>query len=292
MKGPNILLLLYCIETLMVLLCGADVYPTNIEPETAPPEKQNLMTQNAVQETTPAASTMTQTTASTMTQTTASNTSTIAASEASYSTSSESTVIPNDQSTPKYRVSNPPPPTTTITKHDDKLYKPECLREFVVAGGLIILCAVLLISTVSLTCKVCQLSRHIKKLKRRDSETISNSGYLTGTPMKEKSKSETEAIETTVLMADVSQTQEEVGNSGTKEEEEKVINDGQMGEEKDKEPGDTAETSTGENEKETLVISDENPSSPNLQEETADSQSAKAVAASSSEGTEEPKDVV
>lgn len=289
MKASNILLLLYCIETLMVVFCGPDVFPTNIEPVTGP-EKENVMTRNVVQETTAAASTMLQTIASTMPQTDDSNTSTIAASEASNSTSSESTVTPNGQSTPKYSVSNPPCPIPTITKHNDKLYKPECLRELVVAGGLIILCAVLLISTVSLTCKVCQLSRHIKNLKRRDSEPISNSGM--GTPMKEKNKSETEAIETTVLMADVSQTQEEVGNSGTKEEEEKVINDGQMREENGKEPRDTAQTSTGENEKEKLVISDENPSSPNLQEETADSQSAKAVAASSSEGTEEPKDVV
>ncbi|XP_062289692.1 uncharacterized protein LOC133994452 [Scomber scombrus] len=288
MKAPNILLLLYCIETLMVLFCGADIFPTNDNhdddslPETATPGKEILMARNALSEPTPAASTMPETTASDTSSIAVSHTS-----EASYLTSSESTVTPNGQITPKYSVSNPPGPIPTATKHNDRFYKPECLRELAVAGGLIILCAVLLISTVSLTCKVCQLSRHINKLKRRDSD----SGCVMGTAMKEKSKSETEAIETTVLMADVSQTQEEVGNSATKEEE-KVINNGQMGEENDKEPGDTAQASAGENEKETLVISDENPSSPNLQEETADSQSAKAVAASSSEGTEEPKDVV
>ncbi|CAK6953576.1 uncharacterized protein LOC128371565 [Scomber scombrus] len=289
MKAPNILLLLYCIETLMVLFCGADIFPTNDNhdddslPETATPGKEILMARNALSEPTPAASTMPETTASDTSSIAVSHTS-----KASYLTSSESTVTPNGQITPKYSVSNPPGPIPTATKHNDRFYKPECLRELAVAGGLIILCAVLLISTVSLTCKVCQLSRHINKLKRRDSD----SGCVMGTAMKEKSKSETEAIETTVLMADVSQTQEEVGNSATKEEEEKVSNNGQMGEENDKEPGDTALASAGENEKETLVISDENPSSPNLQEETADSQSAKAVAASSSEGTEEPKDVV
>ncbi|XP_040006866.1 uncharacterized protein LOC120802782 [Xiphias gladius] len=189
---------------------------------------------------------------------------------------------------PKY----PMTPTTTTTVPNRLFYREECLTVFMVSGGLIIGCSILLISTLLLTWKVWQLSRRLKMLSN-NADMISNSEYWMGTAKKHKSNSETEAKETSILMADFSQTQEDGGT--TKEEGGKVERDGQMGEENKKGVGDTAnreETSAGENKKETPVTVAENSSSSKQQEDTADSQSTKAVGASSTEGTEEPLDVV
>ncbi len=105
-----------------------------------------------------------------------------------------------------------------------------------VTGGLIIGCAILLVSTVLLAWKVCRLSRRLNALS--SGELISTSEYWTGSAKKNKSKSEAEPNETAVLMADLSQTQEETG--AAKEEAGKVNGDGQMGEENKKEAGNAA----------------------------------------------------
>lgn len=185
------------------------------------------------------------------------------------------------------------PPTTTKTTTSTKtttngktsktlseMFK-ECRPVFFVSGGLIIACAILLISTLFLAWRTCHLSRRLKMLNT-NGDLISTSEYWMGTAKKDKSKPETEAKETTVLMSDLSQAQEEMSNGTTKEDEGKVKEDGQKGEEK--EVGDPA---NGEE-----AAAAENSSSSKPQEEADNSQSAKAAAASSSEGTEEPKDVL
>lgn len=120
-----------------------------------------------------------------------------------------------------------------------------------------------------------------------NADLISTNDYWMGTAKKNK---ETEAKETTVLMSDISQTQEEMGNGTTKEEGGKVKEDGQTGEEDKKEVGDTSAKSEGASA--TPVTVDENAASSKPQEEAIDAQSTNAVAASSSETTEEPKDGV
>lgn len=157
-----------------------------------------------------------------------------------------------------------------------------------VAGGLFIACIILLVSTLLLACKVCQLSRQIKALSS-NSDLISTSAYWTGTAKKNKGKSETEAQETCILMADLNQMQEEKSNGTTNKEGRKVNEDGKIGEEDEKEVGDAANT---EDASTTPAAVAENSSSAKPQEEATDSQSTKAVAASSSEETEEPKDMV
>ncbi|XP_069001714.1 uncharacterized protein [Embiotoca jacksoni] len=150
---------------------------------------------------------------------------------------------------------------------------------FMVNGGLIIACTILLISTVLLVWKVCQLSRHVKMLSS-NADLVSNSEYWMGTAKKNKKESETEAKETSVLMVDLAQTQEEMNNGTAKEDEGKVNKDGKIGEEK--EVDDTAN-----NKKASPVTAEENSPSSKPQEEAADSQSTKAAAASSSEGAED-----
>lgn len=189
--------------------------------------------------------------------------------------------------------------TSTSTATDAKnifgleFFQTECLRCLIVTAGLILACTILLISTLILACKVCQLSRHLKMLNS-NIDLISTSEYKVGTAKKDKDKCEPEVNETSMLMADTSQTQEDVGNGITKEEEGKVNEDKQLGEENKKEVGGTAnngEASTGENKKEAAVTTAENPSISQPQEDTTNSQSI-AVPASPLEAGEEPKDVV
>ncbi|XP_078122628.1 uncharacterized protein LOC144528079 [Sander vitreus] len=181
-----------------------------------------------------------------------------------------------------------PPTTTTTTTTPMGFYKEvkECPLTLMVSGGLIIACTILLVSIVVLIWKVCHLNRRIKMLSS-NADLISTNDYWMGTAKKNK---ETEAKETTVLMSDISQTQEEVGNGTTKEEGGKVKENGQTGEEDKKEVGDTSAKS--EDASATPVTVDENAASSKPQEEAIDAQSTNAIAASSSEGTEEPKDGV
>lgn len=163
--------------------------------------------------------------------------------------------------------------------------KTACGPVFMVTGGLIIVCTILLVSTFLLAWKVCQLSRRIKALSS-DVELISDSEYRTENGKKNKSKSETETEpkETSVLMADLSQTEQETAT--TKEEERKVNEDGQTGEEEKKEVGDST---SGEDTPATPEAAAENSSISKPQETATDSQPAKAEEASTSEGD---KDVV
>lgn len=176
--------------------------------------------------------------------------------------------------------------TATTTSPTGTLYIKECRPVYIVSAGLIIACAILLVSTLCLACRTCQLSRRIRSMNT-NSDLISNSEYWMGTAKKNKSKPETEAKETSVLMSDLSQTQEEMSNGTAKEDGGKVKEDGQK--EEAKEVGDAA---NGEEVAAAPVTVAENSSSSKPQEETDNSQSAKAAAASSSEGTEEPKDVL
>ncbi|XP_070838697.1 uncharacterized protein [Chaetodon trifascialis] len=146
-----------------------------------------------------------------------------------------------------------------------------------VVGGLIIVCTILLLSTLLLACKVCQLSSRIKALSS-NTELISSTEYWTGTAKKNKSEPETEPKETSVLMGDISQTQQEMGNGAT-EEGGKVNKERQMGEEDKKEVGDTAKSEE--------ASAAENSSSSKPQEEAANSQPTDATAASTSESKEE-----
>ncbi|XP_041657883.1 uncharacterized protein LOC121519137 [Cheilinus undulatus] len=179
-------------------------------------------------------------------------------------------------------------PTPTTTPPDDSFFKEECLQVFFVSGGLIILCAILLISTLILAWKVCSLNRRIKELSNnRDLVCTSEYWMEAG---KDKNKSETQPSETTVLMSDLSQNKEETGNGTTKEEGEKAKKDEQTGEEsKSKEDG--APTKSEEAAATPAPVSESSTSS-KPQEEAGQSKAADTAAAASSEGTGEAKDVV
>lgn len=180
--------------------------------------------------------------------------------------------------------SQDPSTTTPPPSLLDHLFgKMTCGPVFMVTGGLIIVCTILLVSTLLLAWKVCQLSRRIKALSC-DVELVSNTEYRTENGKKNKSKSETEPKETSVLMADLSQTEEETAT--TKEEEGKVNEDGKTAEEEKKEVGDST---SGEDTPATPEAAAENSSISKPQETATDSQPAKAEEASTSEGD---KDVV
>lgn len=160
-----------------------------------------------------------------------------------------------------------------------------CAPALMVSGGLILVCFVFLTSTLLLAWKVCQLNRRIKTLGSND-DLVSNCEYYVGTAKKNKSKSETGAKETTLLMADLQQTQEEKKNGAAKEDGKKVNEDGQKEEEKkagDAAPSDEASESNA-------TEKTENPSSSKPEEAVADSKSPDAAAASPSKGKEEAKD--
>ncbi|XP_042355669.1 uncharacterized protein LOC121952878 [Plectropomus leopardus] len=177
-----------------------------------------------------------------------------------------------------------PTPTSTPTSITMlSFYKKEYLLVFMVVGGLILLCVILMICCLFLMCKVCQLNKRIKMLS-----SDADPDYWMGTAKKNKSTPETEAKETTVLMADISQTVEEVGNGTNKEEGGKVNEDEQTIEEGKNEEGDAARSEEASSTPATVTG---NAPSSKPQEEAADAQTAKAEAASSSTGTEEPKDV-
>ncbi|XP_060911575.1 uncharacterized protein LOC132988285 [Labrus mixtus] len=172
---------------------------------------------------------------------------------------------------PQSRSTSWPPKTTQF---DALFFKMDHLQVLMVSGGLIILCFILLLSVFLLAWKVCRLNRRIKELSS-NADLISTSEYWMGTGKKNKSKSETEPKETTVLMSDMSQTKEERGNGTTKEEGEKENNT---------EEGDTTKS---EEAAATPVAACESSPSSEPKEEAIE-----ATAAPSPEGTEEPKDVV
>ncbi|XP_073335963.1 uncharacterized protein [Pagrus major] len=262
MKG--LLFLLCCIEILGTLLCGA-------EPNTASPAPGLSID-------------IPETTNPITTSISVLSTTSVSTTQATKLTSTQSAKTVSDP----FKSYCPPSTAQESTTFVDMIFKEESLPLLMVTGGLMIVCTILLLSTLLLSCKVCRLSRRIKVLSS-NADMISNSEYWMGTAKGDKGKSEEEPKETTVLMADVNQTQEEVGSGATKEEGKKVNVDEQMEEEKKREEGDTAKTEEAST---APVAAAENSSPSELQEEATDSQPDKAAAASTSEGTEEAKDVV
>lgn len=137
----------------------------------------------------------------------------------------------------------------------DMLLKKEGLV-LMVTGGLIIACTMLLVSTLLLSCKVCQLSRRLKALGS-NVDLISNTEYWTGTNKKNKGNSEEEPRATTMLMADLCQ---EEGTGATQ------VEGGAVNDEITKEAGGAT------NSEEASTIPGENSSSSKPQGETTDPQ--------------------
>lgn len=77
-----------------------------------------------------------------------------------------------------------------------------------VAGGLLLACSILLISTLLLAWKVCQLSRRLKMLSGH-SDLMIPAKYW-----KDNNKSDADAKETAVLMDDLNQARDEAGDGG------------------------------------------------------------------------------
>ncbi|XP_047463189.1 mucin-5AC [Mugil cephalus] len=175
--------------------------------------------------------------------------------------------------------------STTPTNFLDTLSKNAQSPFVQVVGGLVIGCVIFLISTLCLACKVCSLSRRLKALSSNDDLT-SNPEHWEGNCKQDQNKSEPR--ETTVLMADISQTQDEVSNGAAKEEGGKAKEDGQaVGK---KEEGDAAVSEQAS----ATPAAAESSSSPKPQEEAANPEPSSAAAAPaatpSSEEKEKPKD--
>ncbi|TKS83522.1 Oligodendrocyte-myelin glycoprotein [Collichthys lucidus] len=181
-------------------------------------------------------------------------------------TEASTAMISTHRATAKITSKSPTTPSVTQTTALHNLFDRKCLPLVMVSGGLMVVCTILLVSTLLLACKVCHLTRRIKDLSS-NSDLISNSEYWMGTDKKGKSKSEAEPKETTVMMADINETPAETGN-GTKEEGGKVTEGGQMGEEN---KGDAEEAST----KPAADADKSSPSKP--QEEATGSPTTKAV---------------
>ncbi|XP_071395734.1 serine-rich adhesin for platelets-like [Centroberyx affinis] len=255
MRGPNILLLLCCIEIMgAVLATAANTTDQNSIESSGAASGSKSSTVNPTHPVSTPAPAATSTKPSRSTPEASSMWNVVSV---SHSTS----LLPGTQHHPK----------TTDCMFDRRFG----LILLMVAGGLIILCTILLVSTVVLTWKVCHMSRHIHS----DADLISNSEYWMGTAQRNGKKSETEAKETAVLMSHFSQTQEEMSASAAKDEGGEGNKDGRAGEEtleNGKEEGDTANA-------------DQASASGTGMDTTP---STKATAASASEGSEEPKDVV
>ncbi|KAI4814133.1 hypothetical protein KUCAC02_003339 [Chaenocephalus aceratus] len=267
MKG--LLFLLCCVELLGSLLCGAETIAATSAAEnltTTDPASTTQEDNSTADSTLP---TFQKT--SLPDHTSEANNQSESPSPGSLDFSSHSTSMPSGTHRPTTIYT-----TTTSTTTPFNMYRKECLPLFMVSGGLIIACTILLVSTLLLIWKVCQQSRRIKALSS-NADLISTSEYWMGTAKRNKSASELEAKENTVLMSDIGQTQEEVGNGTTKEEGGKVKEDGPKEEKKKEE--ETAKSEVAEK-----------ASKP--QEEATDSKSTEAASASNCKGTEEPKDKV
>lgn len=142
---------------------------------------------------------------------------------------------------------------------------------FLVTGGLIIACTILLVSTVLLSWKVCQLSRRIKALSS-NVELISNSDYWMGSAKRMKRKSEAGPAESNVLMVDLGEAQWKTDKEGAAEEE-----GGMANMDKKKEAGSTTDGGDA--------------STPSA-DSSSSSKPQEAEAAPTSEDPEEPKEVV
>lgn len=148
--------------------------------------------------------------------------------------------------------------------------------ELMVAGGLILACTILLISTLLLACKVCQLSRRLKMLSGH-SDPVVPTKYG-----KDNNKSDADAKETAVLMDDLNQTRDEAGDGGNGPDVES------KGEEKEevRENGVEQKENGAKNEevKETPAAASEDPSSPKEEGEKSHVDKAETAAASGEKG--------
>ncbi|XP_029925055.1 uncharacterized protein LOC115371718 [Myripristis murdjan] len=141
-----------------------------------------------------------------------------------------------------------------------------------VTGSLIILCTLLLVSTVTLACKVCHLRRQVNN----SADLISNHEYWMGTAQRNGGKSETDVRESTILLSQFTQAEEDITTSAAKEDGEKEKEAGKPGEEASKsgkEEGNTAEQNS-------------------VSETKKDAGDSPATKPTSSEGSEEPKAAV
>ncbi|XP_017267974.1 PHD finger protein rhinoceros isoform X2 [Kryptolebias marmoratus] len=125
-------------------------------------------------------------------------------------------------------------PTSKPTASGCSWWRKECLSELMVQGGLIVACAFFLATTLLLTCKVCRLSRRVRKLSR--SEGL-NSGPAFSGANKGESKSRAGAKETAVLMSYVSQTNLELDSAASEQDAGAAKEDGQKKAEEKKKEG-------------------------------------------------------
>ncbi|KAM4619740.1 uncharacterized protein ACJ7VT_006497 [Polymixia lowei] len=186
--------------------------------------------------------------------------------------------LSTSQSSPVTKTTYKTHPVTKSTL--DSLFDRRIL--LMVSGFLIILCTVLLVTTVLLTWKVCQQKKYI----RTDADLISTHEYWMGTAQRTVAQSETEAKQTSVLMSQLGQTPEETA----KEEGGNVDKD------------ETAVEGTPKDGKETgdAPKADQTPAGGTGTEEapvaaaaaTAAPPDAAVADASPPEGSERPKDVV
>ncbi|XP_034033351.1 uncharacterized protein LOC117516604 [Thalassophryne amazonica] len=161
--------------------------------------------------------------------------------------------------------------------------KDKYLTLLMVAGGLMIACVILLVSTVILALKVCQMSRRIKTsdaILIRKSECRTNAG---------ESTAETEANDTTILMNDIGQTQ--MGDGAPNDEDKHK--DGQTGQE----GGETHASNTAHSpdalasgNQEMPVAAAESTASPTPLGGATDSPATNANIAPSTEGLKESKE--
>lgn len=145
-----------------------------------------------------------------------------------------------------------------------------------VAGGLILACTILLISTLLLACKVCQLSRRLKMLCVH-SDPVVPTKYG-----KDNNKSDADAKETVVLMDDLNQTHDEAGDGGNGPDAESKGE----GKEEVRENGVEQRENAAKNEevKETPAAASEDPSSPKEEGEKSHVDKTETAAASGEKG--------
>ncbi|TNN86805.1 hypothetical protein EYF80_002988 [Liparis tanakae] len=277
MNGP--LFLLYCIEILAALLCGAQnvASAANVTSShnASATGQHNYSRSNADA----ISSTSQALTPADPTRVSSGTPATVAPPAVSRDPKSHGlSLSPSPQSTTAATTA-----ATAATSPIDMFFKKECGLVSMTAGGLIIACTVLLMSTLLLMGKVCRLSRRVKMLSA-NSDLISISEYWMGSAKRSKSAPETNGDETAVLMADMGQTQEDVGDGDAEEEAAKAKEDGPMGEEDKMEVEDTAESGEASA---TPAVGEASSSKP--QEEASD---ARSGAAPSSKGTEEPREEV
>lgn len=199
---------------------------------------------------------------------------------------------PTDESSPGSPAESPPGSTpgsfqwteqTTLPTHpsthmpkssaapDDRspsnlINMKHCLPVLMVSGGLIIACAILLISTLILAWKVCHLSGRLKALASND-DLISSSDFWTGTSKRAKGKAEDK--EDSVLLCELDQKQGETVD--VKEESVVANGDKKMEEEekeKEKEAGEAKQAVAAEQSSSTKPQEDA-PSSPPAEAEAA-----------------------